>query len=71
MRPGARSAALANSLVSLGKNPSEGVCRDVLLWLQAEPDAIGLVLVQISIVSCISPNPPKRDVRVVDTMDDG
>ena len=42
MRPGARSAALANSLVPLGKNPSEGVCRDVLLWLQAAPDAIGL-----------------------------
>ena len=42
MPPGARSAALANSLVPLGKNPSEGVCRDGLLWLQAEPDATGL-----------------------------
>ena len=41
MPPGARSAALANSLVPLGENPSEGICRDGLLWLQAEPDATG------------------------------
>ena len=41
MRPGARSAALANSLAPFGKDPSEGVYRDVLLWLQAEPGDTG------------------------------